>query len=153
MSGHQPNTCLVSVLLFQVVIKKQFAVEVHRLPVQAPGVQRQPGPGVHLVQVLGALAEVVHDGGQRRDDGGGPEPVGDGGEVAEVPLDGGVQQGLGPRVAQRAAVLVEELHQLVAHVPATIHTYLEHAHWTHSAIRKCVSVCLVQQQACDWSSY
>ena len=23
----------------------------------------------------------------------------------------------------------------------------------HSAIRKCVSVCLVQQQACDWSSY
>ena len=111
------------------------------------------GAWAELVQALDTLAEVVLDSGDGGHDGGGPEPVGDGGEVGEVPLDAGVQQGLGPRVAQRAAVLVEELHQLVAHVPATIHTYLEHAHWTHSAIRKCVSVCLVQQQACDWSSY
>ena len=121
MSGHQPNTCLVSVLLFQVVIKKQFAVEVHRLPVQAPGVQRQPGPGVHLVQVLGALAEVVHDGGQRRDDGGGPEPVGDGGEVGEVPLDGGVQHWGVVDVAQWAAVLVQEVGQLLANHPGEKH--------------------------------
>ena len=121
MSGHQPNTWLVSVLLFQVVIKKQFAVEVHRLPVQAPGVQRQPGPGVHLVQVLGALAEVVHDGGQRRDDGGRPEPVGDGGEVAEVPLDGGVQHWGVVDVAQRAAVLVQEVGQLLANHPGEKH--------------------------------
>ena len=47
-------------------------------------------------------------------DGGRPEAVGDEGEVGEVPLDGGVQQGLGPRVAQRAAVLVQEVHQLLA---------------------------------------
>ena len=39
--------------------------------------------------------------------------MGDEGEVSEVPLDGGVQQGLGPRVAQRAAVLVQEVHQLL----------------------------------------
>ena len=42
----------------------------------------------------------------------------DHGEVGEVPLDGGVQQGLGPRVAQRAAVLVQEVHQLLANKPA-----------------------------------
>ena len=95
---------------------------------------------MQLVHEAETLLHVVLDCAQRGHDGGGPEPVGDGGEVGEVPLDGGVQQGLGPRVAQWATVLVEELHQLVAHVPATIHTYLEHAHWTHSAIRKCVSV-------------
>ena len=93
-------------------------------------VHGEGGAGVELVQVLDTLAEEVLDGGERGHDGGRPEAVGDGGEVAEVPLDGGVQQGLGPRVAQRAAVLVEELHQLVAHIPATIHTYFEHAQWT-----------------------
>ena len=43
--------------------------------------------------------------------------MGDEGEVGEVPLDAGVQQGLGPRVAQRAAVLVQEVHQLLAKEP------------------------------------
>ena len=33
--------------------------------------------------------------------------------------------------------------------PPIVHT----AYKSHSAIGKCVSVCLVQQQACDWSSY
>ena len=56
--------------------------------------------------------------------------MGDHGEVGEVPLDGGVQDHGGLGVAQWAAVLVEELHQLVAHIPATIHTYFEHAHLT-----------------------
>ena len=71
------------------------------------------GAWAELVQALDTLAEVVLDTGDGRHDGGGPKPVGDEGEVGEVPLDGGVQQGLGPRVAQRAAVLVQEVHQLL----------------------------------------
>ena len=76
------------------------------------------GAWADLVQALDTLAEVVLDSGDGRHDGGGPEPVTYHGEVGEVPLDGGVQQGLGPRVAQRAAVLVQEVHQLLANKPA-----------------------------------
>ena len=39
--------------------------------------------------------------------------MGDHGEVGEVPLDVGVQDGLRPGVAQRAPVLVQEVHQLL----------------------------------------
>ena len=54
----------------------------------------------------------------RRDNGRGSEAVADHGEVCEVSLDAGVQQGLGPRVAQRAAVLVQEIHKLFTNKPA-----------------------------------
>ena len=39
--------------------------------------------------------------------------MGDHGEVGEVALNAGVQDGLGPRVAEGRAVLVQELHQLL----------------------------------------
>ena len=35
-------------------------------------------------------------------------------EVSEVSLDGGVQQGLGPGVAEGRPVLVQQVHQLIA---------------------------------------
>ena len=38
----------------------------------------------------------------------------DHGEVGEVPLDAGLEDGLRVGVAQRAAVLVQEVHQLLA---------------------------------------
>ena len=70
-----------------------------------------------LVQDPQALLHVVVDGAQGRHDGGAPEAVGDGGEVGQVSLDAGLQHGLRPGVAQRAAVLVEKLRQLVTHIP------------------------------------
>ena len=39
--------------------------------------------------------------------------MGDEGEVGEVPLDAGLEDGLRVGVAQRAAVLVQEVHQLL----------------------------------------
>ena len=53
------------------------------------------------------------NGGEPGHDGGGAEPVGDHREVCEVPLDPGVEDGLGPGVAQGAPVLIEEVHQLL----------------------------------------
>ena len=43
--------------------------------------------------------------------------MGDHGEVGEVPLDAGLEDGLRVGVAQRAAVLVQEVHQLLAKEP------------------------------------
>ena len=77
----------------------------------------EPGAGVGLVQVLDALVQVVLDRGEGGHNGRGPEPVGDHGEVGEVPLYAGVQDGLGPGVAQRGPVLVQQVHQLLANVP------------------------------------
>ena len=42
--------------------------------------------------------------------------MGDHGEVGEVTLYAGVQDGLGPGVAQRGPVLVQQVHQLFANV-------------------------------------
>ena len=42
--------------------------------------------------------------------------MGDHGEVGEVALYAGVQDGLGPGVAQRGPVLVQQVHQLLANV-------------------------------------
>ena len=42
--------------------------------------------------------------------------MGDHGEVGEVALNAGVQDGLGPGVAQRGPVLVQQVHQLFANV-------------------------------------
>ena len=53
------------------------------------------------------------NGGQPSHDGGGAEPVRDHREVCEVPLDVGVEDGLGPGVTQGAPVLVQEVHQLL----------------------------------------
>ena len=77
----------------------------------------EPGAGVGLVQVLDALVQVVLDRGEGGHDGRGPEPVGDHGEVGEMPLYAGVQDGLGSGVAQRGPVLVQQVHQLLANVP------------------------------------
>ena len=79
--------------------------------------EAEAGAGVDLVQELGALVEIAVDGGERRDDGGGPEPVGDGGEVGEVSLDAGLQDGRLADVAQRTPVLVQQLTQLPTHHP------------------------------------
>ena len=57
------------------------------------------------------------NGGQPSHDGGGAEPVCDLGEVCEVPLDVGVEDGLGPGVTQGAPVLVQEVHQLFTKEP------------------------------------
>ena len=43
--------------------------------------------------------------------------MGDHGEVGEMPLYAGVQDGLGSGVAQRGPVLVQQVHQLLAHIP------------------------------------
>ena len=43
--------------------------------------------------------------------------MGDHGEVGEVPLDAGLEDGLRVGVAQRAAVLVQEVHQLLGDQP------------------------------------
>ena len=71
------------------------------------------GAGAELLQALDALVGVVLDGGDGGHDGGGTEPVRDLRKVGEVPLDVGVEDGLGPGVAQGAAVLVQEVHQLL----------------------------------------
>ena len=52
------------------------------------------------------------DGRKGRDDGGRAEAVRDEAEVGEVPLYRGVEYLRGPRVAQRRAVLVQQVHQL-----------------------------------------
>ena len=62
---------------------------------------------IRLVQVLDALVQIVLDGDERGHDGGGAEAVRDHGEVGEVALYARVEDGGGPGVAQRAAVLVQ----------------------------------------------
>ena len=47
--------------------------------------------------------------------------MGDHGEVGEVPLDAGLEDGLRVGVAQRAAVLVQEVHQLLGDQPEHEH--------------------------------
>ncbi len=75
------------------------------------------GAGAELLQALDALVGVILDSGDGGHDGGGAEPVRDLREVGEVPLDVGVEDGLGPGVAQGAPVLVQEIHQLFTKEP------------------------------------
>ena len=95
---------------FQAVIKEKFAFQVHGLSIEAPGMKTQPGARIHFVQELRALVEIAVDGREGGDDGGGAEAVGDHGEVGEVSLYGGVQDRLRPGVAERGAVLVQQVH-------------------------------------------
>ena len=74
----------------------------------------QPGAGVDLLQILGALLQIVEDGREGAHDGGAAEPVCDHREVGEMTLDGRVQQGGRVGVAQRGPVLVQEVDQLLA---------------------------------------
>ena len=76
--------------------------------------------GVDLVQVLDALVEIVLDGGEGGHYGRRPEPVRDHGEVCEVPLYAGVEDGLGSSVAQGGSVLVQQVHQLFCDHPEKI---------------------------------
>ena len=46
--------------------------------------------------------------------------MGDHGEVGEVALNAGVQNGLGPGVAEGRPVLVQQVHQLFADVSRSI---------------------------------
>ena len=46
-------------------------------------------------------------------DGGRAKPMGDHGEVGEVALYAGVQDGLGPGVAEGRSVLIQQVHQLL----------------------------------------
>ena len=73
----------------------------------------QPRAGINLLKILGALLEIVEDGGEGAHDGGGAEPVRDHGEVGEVTLYGRVQQWGRVGVAQRRPVLVQQVHQLL----------------------------------------
>ena len=73
--------------------------------------------GVDLVQVPGALLHVVLDGPQGGHDGRGAEAVRDVGEVSEMSLNARLQHWLGAGVAEGGPVVVEELHQLLTHVP------------------------------------
>ena len=74
------------------------------------------GGGIGLVQVLDALVQIVLDGGEGGHNGGRAKPMGDHGEVGEVALNAGVQDGLGPGVAERGPVLVQQVHELLADV-------------------------------------
>ena len=65
------------------------------------------------------LARGTHlDGREGGDDGGRSEAVRDEAEVGEVPLNRGVEYLRGPRVAQRRAVLVQQVHELLHDDPA-----------------------------------
>ena len=75
------------------------------------------GVWVELVQVLDALCQIVLQGGEGGHDGGGAESVRDEREVSEMSLYTGVQQRLGPGVAQGGPVLVQQVHQLLRHDP------------------------------------
>ena len=101
-------------LALLLLAKHDFGVEIEALVLQVGG-QRggRCGGGIGLVQVLDALVQVVLDGGEGRHDGGGAEAVGDHGEVGEVALYAGVEDGLGPGVAQGRPVLVQQVHQLL----------------------------------------
>ena len=74
----------------------------------------QAGAWINFLEILGALLQVVQDGCQGPHDGGGAEAVSDHGEVSEVTLYGGVQQWRRVGVAQGGAVLVQQIHQLLA---------------------------------------
>ena len=56
--------------------------------------------------------------GEGGDDGGRTEAVRDEAEVGEVPLDRRVQDLVGPRVAERGSVLVQQVHELLHNDPA-----------------------------------
>ena len=60
------------------------------------------------------------DSRQGGHDGGGAEAVGDEREVSEMSLYTGVQQRLGPGVAQGGPVLVQQVHQLLRYGSAKI---------------------------------
>ena len=73
--------------------------------------------GVELVQEAPTLLHIVLHRIEGGHDGGRAEAVGDHGEVGEVSLYGGVQDRLRPGVAERGAVLVQQVHQLLADNP------------------------------------
>ena len=104
--------------------KHDLGIEIEALVLQAAGVHRggggsggRGGGGIGLVQVLDALVQIVLDGGEGGHNGGRAKPVGDHGEVGKVALYAGVQDGLGPGVAEGGAVLVQEVHQLLRDHP------------------------------------
>ena len=86
----------------------------HGLGIQSPGVDPKTGARVDLLEILGALLQIVEDGCEGPHDGWRSEAVSDHGEVSEVTLDGGVQERRRVGVAERRPVLVEKIHQLLA---------------------------------------
>jgi len=72
---------------------------------------------VHFVHGLHGLAQVVLEGRERRAHGGRAEAVGDEAEVGQAALDAGLQDGLRPGVAQRRAVLGQQVRELFANLP------------------------------------
>ena len=78
---------------------------------------RESRARVDFVQILDALVHVVLDGREGGHYCGGPEAVGDHGEVGEGSLDAWVQDRLGAGVAQGRPVLVQQVHQLLADKP------------------------------------
>ena len=78
---------------------------------------------VNFVQTFDGFLHVVPYRRQGSHDGGGAEAVSDVGEVSEMSLNAGLQHGLGSSVAQGRPVIVQELHQLLTHVPVTQYYY------------------------------
>ena len=74
----------------------------------------EAGAWIDFIQVLDALVHIVLDGGEGGHYCGGAKAVGDHREVGQVPLDHGVEDGLGRGVAQGGPVLVQQIHQLLA---------------------------------------
>ena len=77
-------------------------------------VNSRAGGWVNFVQTFDGFLHVVPYRRQGSHDGRGAKAVGDHGEVSEMTLDGGVQQGGRVGVAQRRPVLVQQVHQLLA---------------------------------------
>ena len=75
---------------------------------------------IQFVHITDALLHVVLDRPQGRHDGRGPEAVGDGGEVGQMSLDARLQHRWRSGVAQWRPVLVQQLHQFMAHIPGNI---------------------------------
>ena len=49
--------------------------------------------------------------------------MGDERKVSEMSLDVGVQDDIRPSIAQRASVLIQQIHQFLGHLPATTPQY------------------------------
>ena len=79
---------------------------------------------MHICSASNSSKEAHLYCGEGGHNGRGPEPVGDHGEVGEMPLYAGVQDGLGSGVAQRGPVLVQQVHQLLCDAPEELYCFM-----------------------------
>ena len=91
------------------------------------------------------------DGRERGDDGGGAKAVRDEAEVSEVPLYRGVEYLRGPRVAQRRAVLVQQVHQLFRNYSAKRRKTLMNHRRTETDQKFLPGFPHTRDQSCDYA--